>query len=365
MRNGAFPYAFTKILQKGESGNSHRLFSDKEVFMKGMKNLIMTVKTKLRRRNLPDRQNVYGVARVASVLCAAALLTVSVSAYGIRDVSGAYPVSVTYDGEEAFAGRCAVINDRTYVPFREILEMLGAEVSWDEATKTAYADIDGGVLISVTSGGRSISRNSETQTFDTDVLNISGRLYVPIRAISWALGLDVEWDSTTHTAALTSSNETEPETAQESVKAETEKISANSGSSAETSVAYETSATYSENDLYWLSRIIYAEAGGESYKGQLAVGSVVMNRVRSSEFPNTVYGVIFDRKGGTQFSPVSSGTIYNTPSQSAVNAAKACLSGYSVSDSVLFFMNPKIATSSWISRNRTYAFSIGNHDFYS
>ena len=69
------------------------------------------------------------------------------------------------------------------------------------------------------------------------------------------------------------------------------------------------SAFYDADVVYWLSRIISAESRGEPLIGQIAVGNVVLNRVRSSAFPNTVWGVIFDRKWGVQFSPVSNGTI--------------------------------------------------------
>ena len=99
-------------------------------------------------------------------------------------------------------------------------------------------------------------------------------------------------------------------------------------------------------------------------KGQIAVGNVVGNRVASKEFPNSIYGVIFDRKHGTQFSPVASGTIYKTPAASSVIAAKICLEGYSVSKQALYFFNPKLATSFWISKNCTYLFTIGTHRFY-
>ena len=85
----------------------------------------------------------------------------------------------------------------------------------------------------------------------------------------------------------------------------------------------------------------------------------------SPEFPNTIWGVIFDRKHGTQFSPVAFGTIYNTPTASAVIAAKICLEGYSINDRALFFVNPRLATSTWIERNCTYEFTVGNHHFYS
>lgn len=123
-------------------------------------------------------------------------------------------------------------------------------------------------------------------------------------------------------------------------------------------------AAYDYEDLYWLSRIISAEAKGESFTGQIGVGTVVLNRVRSREFPNTVKGVVFDTKYGTQFTPVANGTIYQAPTQSAIVAAKMCLDGYVLSDSVLYFLNPGIATSSWIQNNRRYAFRVGNHEFY-
>lgn len=123
-------------------------------------------------------------------------------------------------------------------------------------------------------------------------------------------------------------------------------------------------SAYDYEDLYWLSRIISAEAKGESFTGQIGVGTVVLNRVRSSQFPNTIKGVVFDQKYGTQFTPVANGTIYDAPTQSAVVAAKMCLDGYTLSGSVLYFLNPRIATSSWIQNNRKYAFRVGNHDFY-
>jgi N-acetylmuramoyl-L-alanine amidase len=99
-------------------------------------------------------------------------------------------------------------------------------------------------------------------------------------------------------------------------------------------------------------------------KGKLAVGNVILNRVRSSAYPNTIYGVIFDRKYGTQFSPVANGTIYNTPTADSIIAAKMCLEGYSLSSDILYFVNPKKAPNSWIAQNRTYAFTVGNHAFF-
>jgi N-acetylmuramoyl-L-alanine amidase len=122
---------------------------------------------------------------------------------------------------------------------------------------------------------------------------------VPIRAIAKALGVNVSWNDTSRSVVLTKG-----------------------GRYLEWSDSY-----YDADELYWLSRIISAEAKGESLLGQIAVGNVVLNRKASRSYPNTIYGVIFDRKNGTQFSPVAFGTIYQKPTASAIIAAKICLFG--------------------------------------
>lgn len=122
---------------------------------------------------------------------------------------------------------------------------------------------------------------------------------------------------------------------------------------------------YREDEVYWLSKIISAESRGEPAHGQIAVGNVILNRVRSASFPNTIYGVIFDRKYGVQFSPISDGSIYREPTYKCILAAKACLEGYSISSDILYFYHPPYkGAECWASKNRPYAFSIGGHDFY-
>ena len=123
---------------------------------------------------------------------------------------------------------------------------------------------------------------------------------------------------------------------------------------------------YVDDDLYWLSRIISCESMSESFEGKIAVGNVVLNRVCSAEFPPDVKGVVFDsRYGIIQFSPVRGGYIYNDPDPESVAAAKVCLEGVSLSDSILYFMNPALASTSWISDNREAVMTIGHHTFYS
>ena len=113
-----------------------------------------------------------------------------------------------------------------------------------------------------------------------------------------------------------------------------------------------------------LSRIIYAESGAEPMDGQIAVGNVVLNRVASSEFPNSVAGVIFDRVNGTQFEPVENGTVYRTPSPQSAEAAVRVLNGDNTIGSALYFYAPALSQGVWIQNNRTFLKTIGCHRFY-
>lgn len=117
------------------------------------------------------------------------------------------------------------------------------------------------------------------------------------------------------------------------------------------------------HSLNILEKIVMAEAGGEPYEGQVAVANVVINRVRSKNYPNSVEGVVF-QKG--QFTPAVRGTIWNfSPSSSVKKAVSEALNGRKVvGDGVCFFLNPKIATDMTIPRTKTKVATIGNHAFY-
>ena len=94
------------------------------------------------------------------------------------------------------------------------------------------------------------------------------------------------------------------------------------------------------------------------------MGNVVLNRVASPDFPNTIYGVIFDDRWGGQFTPVRNGTIYHEPAAQSVEAARLCLSGVNVAGESLYFLAPALATSHWVMENRTHVVTIGSHWFY-
>ena len=108
-----------------------------------------------------------------------------------------------------------------------------------------------------------------------------------------------------------------------------------------------------------LARCVYSEARGEPYAGQVAVAAVVLNRVRSSSFPNTIAGVIY-QKGA--FTAVSDGQINLTPNQTAYNAARDALNGWDPTGGCLYYYNPATATSKWIWSLKV-EIKIGKHAF--
>ena len=271
----------------------------------------------------------------ASLFCLMLSLSVS-AAQKYNFPEGAADVNITLNSRAVLDGEAAIIDSVTYVPLRSFSELCGADsVSWDASTRTATVK-KYNLVAKISDRKNYIEANGRYIYLTAPVKNIDDRLFVPIRPISLIFSLDVDWNSNSRTVVLKNT----------------------------TKVFKSAKEVYNENDLYWLARIINAEAGGESLMGKIAVGNVVINRKNSRSFPNSIYGVIFDRKYGTQFSPVAIGTIYKTPNAESIIAAKICLEGYTVSDEILYFMNPRLATSNWISRNRPFAFRIGNHNFY-
>lgn len=117
--------------------------------------------------------------------------------------------------------------------------------------------------------------------------------------------------------------------------------------------------TASNSDLNLLVHLVYAEARGEPYSGQVAVAAVVLNRVKSNSFPNTVAGVIYERGA---FSVVADGQINLQPNQTAISAARDALNGWDPTYGAIYYFNPNTATNGWI-WSRPVTVVIGNHRF--
>lgn len=248
-------------------------------------------------------------------------------------------VDIKVNGEYIYTDTEVVIeNGVTLAPVRWIANALGARsVSWyadykmagiDMGSKKVFIDIDKDIAYI----------NSTPHTINADSRIINDRTYIPVRLVSELLGAKVNWDSHYKNVEINVSGHKTPE--------------------------FCIDKTYTDDDLLWLGRIIHAESTGEPIKGKIAVGNVILNRVSSDLFPDTIYGVIFDRTHGIQFEPTINGAIYNTPDKDSIKAAKHALSGTDVAGDCLYFFNPKTAQSNWISKNREFYTSIANHDFY-
>ncbi|KHD85788.1 hypothetical protein NG54_07070 [Heyndrickxia ginsengihumi] len=116
---------------------------------------------------------------------------------------------------------------------------------------------------------------------------------------------------------------------------------------------------YSQNDIQLLANAVYGEARGEPYEGQVAVAAVILNRVESPSFPNTISGVIFEPGA---FTAVSDGQIWLTPNETAKKAVLDAINGWDPSGNALYYFNPATATSKWI-WSRPQIKRIGKHIF--
>ncbi len=240
---------------------------------------------------------------------------------------------ISYGGK-ALAYQGFIKDDTYYAPVRSIAELFGLSYAYSSSTKTA--SISGRGLVLTVSNGCYVSYANGRALFSPlpAVIMGDGRLYAPLSTLAKAMSLNYRMrygrmELSGNFRAITAAT-----------------------------------SYYRSDEVLWLARIIHAEGQGEPLLGQIAVGNIVMNRVAHREYPNTIYSVIFDRKYGVQFSPILNGTIYNTPSYNSTLAAQIVLEGYRIDSEILFFLQPRLSTSSWIPKNREYAFTIGNHDFY-
>jgi len=221
----------------------------------------------------------------------------------------------------------------TYVDYWPILLALDGEASavWEGDGITATAN---GAVFYIQPGSNFLEVNGRFLYLPHGVRMMDGVCMLPVRALAWAFDGSAEWDENMTVINL--------QTGEEALQ------SAENGG-------------YDADTLYWLSHIIYAESGNQPLEGKIAVGNVVLNRVASPIFPNTVYEVVFQRN---QFTPVANGTIYAEPNEESVQAAKMCMDGANTIGNALYFVNPKASPGSWASRNRPYIATIGAHAFF-
>ncbi len=266
-------------------------------------------------------------------------ICLSAAAFGFGKAEAKTPADMKINGQLVNTGANVLIyNDRAMVPVRKTAEILGADsVEWNENSRSVTLK-SGGNTVKAQIGSDSASVNGKTQTMPCAAQLCDGKTFISAKFLGEAMGAEVKWNEKTHTVEITKDG-----------------ITVN---------RQDIETAYTGEDLEWLAKIVNSEAGGEIHDGKIAVANVIMNRIESSEFPDSVYDVVFDKKYGVQFTPVSNGTIYNDPSVESYHAAKQALFGANTAGQSLYFCNPKTSTSLWIVNNRQFFKSIGNHDFY-
>ena len=207
----------------------------------------------------------------------------------VTDNRNVLPLSV--NGEQV--STCVLIDGVPFVNPEVLLSALGAEA----------------VSVEAEIGAEYFVCNGRYFYVDGGVPSVGGELRLPVEQLAECLGIVVVWDRVQWTMSVEAGEYALPESGD---------------------------AYYNETDLYWLSRVIYAEAGNQSLEGQIAVGNVVLHRVASEDFAgqDTVYDVIFAKN---QFDVVANGMIYMEPSESAVIAAKIALEGCDVVSGAEYF----------------------------
>lgn len=124
------------------------------------------------------------------------------------------------------------------------------------------------------------------------------------------------------------------------------------------------SDTYGADNVYWLERIINAEAGSQPLEGMVGVANVVLNRVNDHRYPDNVHDVIFDDRIAVQFPPTVEGTIYREPNEWSRIAARLALEGYNTVQDAIFFIDPFRAVDSSWTAGYIFITKIGVHEFY-
>ncbi len=217
-------------------------------------------------------------------------------------------------------------NNTTYVPVRAIAEALGATVTWNDETKTAI----------VTKGENEISFSIYDEE-NTAVLYLD-TTFIPVRTVSEKLGCYVTWDDYYYQVWISAPEVTVPE----------EYID----------------TTYYNDEILIVAQVLHCECRYSSFDGKLAVANVITNRVASPLFPDNVFEVIYDRRGGSvQFTIAYNGMLDNTPTGECILAAKCALNGTIVAKDCLFYQTEKL-TGSWMDKNREVAMCVGGNKFF-
>lgn len=274
---------------------------------------------------------------VLSFAIAAIAFCMSASAAEVKFDGYSVPIDVDVNGNYLDDGGKGFLDSDgiTYIPVRFASNALGATVTWDQTKCQATVKKGSKTLVFAPSTNSCYINGTWN---NAEQKHIGGVLYVNANFLFPALGAKVGWDSYRYEVKVTLPGYTVPSQYIETY--------------------------YNPDDVYWLSKITTCEAGAESFKGKVMVVNVILNRRASSEFPNTVKEVIYDKRFGIQFPPAHKGTLDRAnPTTHTILACKAALNGLDLAPNCLYFNHVSVK-SGWVVNNRTYYKTEGNNKFY-
>ena len=273
--------------------------------------------------------------RALALLLALCLLCPGLAA--AADDGGAQSVPVYIDG--LLSARAYVSGQAVFLPPEAVCAAARLSMSWSEDNGTLTLSVPGAVLTGHKGDG--YFEADGRYIYAPDGWLVKGDvLYLPSDAVERLFGVKVSVSAKRDRLELS-----------------TDKLTVMSGGAS----YYE--LNYDAELLYWLPQIINAEAKFEPLAGQIGVGNVVMNRLSSPDFPDTIFEVIYDTEHTVQFEPISTGGIFQEPTEQATIAAYLCLEGYSTVGGSLYFVNPDYG-SGWFDSSLELVETIGHHNFY-
>ncbi len=264
------------------------------------------------------------------------ILLTSINVFAI-DLYGGYPIFADIEINGNFI-KCVqkpiTVNGSTYIPLRAFCDAIGASISWNHEEQAATVTKDKHTFVYYGEKDYSIidGKKSDGAVMENHLL------FIPVRATCAALGYKIEWDNFYYIVKITAPDITVPEKCKD--------------------------FSYNLEDILYLAKITQIESGSQPFKTKVGVAATVVNRTKSKLFPNTIKGVIFDTKYGTQFPPAHTDKINVTPSSACILAAKCALNNTSPVGNSLYFISKSAAPSSWAHKNREFYITLGNMNFY-
>ena len=244
-----------------------------------------------------------------------------------------YTSTLYVAGSPVLAGEFAAVKGSNYITLAAAMRILDPEAVVNQANGVATVTTRG-ITIKAALGSLYIEANGRYLYVPNTVQAVGDLVAIPAKTLADIFNMDARYDSAVGVAFLEAVEGREP-------------------------VLTAGDAFYNAYDLDLLAHIIYNEAGNQTLTGKIAIGNVVMNRVKSPLFPNTVEDVIYQKN---QFVPRGSKVMTRTVNEQSWVAAKLVMEGVVVMPNAFFF-NTK-GLKGWISQNRTYVTTIGNIDFY-